>query len=79
MHDSSFKMELKNRENKEILTQRTNYNSIKSIVKGELERKVLTVPEKHKADHYFRDMANLKLVDKILNAKSQFNFKKDLA
>jgi len=79
MHDSSFKMELKNRENKELLTQRSNYKSIKSIVKGELERKILTVPDKHKADNYFRDLANLKLVDKILNAKSQFNFKKELA
>ncbi len=60
----------------EIQSQRRSYNSIRSIVKSELNRKILAVPSKHKPNSYFLDKANLQLIDKIVNVKSQFNFKK---
>lgn len=56
-------------------TLRTNYETVKSTLKHELNRKILPVPERHKADNFLLDIANLKMVDKILNAKSQFNFR----
>jgi hypothetical protein len=35
----------------------------------------MPVPTKHKPNYYFRDLANLKLIDRIVNVKSQFNFR----
>lgn len=42
-----------------------------------MNRRILSIPEKHKQDNHFLDIANLKLIEKIVNAKSQFNFKKE--
>lgn len=57
-------------------TQRSNYENVKSVVKLELDRRILTIPSKHKPDPFERQMTNIKMVNKILNAKSQFDFKR---
>lgn len=75
LHSQSMRFQLKKREKTEIETQRNNYESVRSTLKHELNRKVLPVPTRHKPDHFLLDIANLKMVDKILNAKSQFNFR----
>lgn len=76
MHHTSLKEEFKRRELTQLESHRRSYNNVRSIVKSELNRKILPVPPKHKANTYFRDLANLKLIDKIVNAKSQFDFKR---
>jgi hypothetical protein len=38
---------------------------------------MLTVPEKHKPNSRLIEINNLKMIDKIVNVKSQFNFRKD--
>ena len=42
----------------------------------EQDRRILNIPSKIKPDNFYRDMENLKIVSKILNAKSQFDFKR---
>lgn len=39
----------------------------------------MTIPDRHQPDSYFLDIANMKLVDKILNVKSQFNFRQGVS
>jgi len=58
-----------------VQTQRKDYDTIPSILKRELSRKILSIPAKQKPDSYLRDIANIQMVKKILNVKSQFNFK----
>jgi hypothetical protein len=76
MHHTSLKEEFKRREMTELESHRRSYNNVRSIVKSELNRKILPVPPKHKPNTYFLDIANLKLIDKIVNVKSQFDFKR---
>ena len=60
----------------ELETHKRTYNDVRSIVRSELNRKILTIPPKHKTNTYFLDKENLKLVEKIANARSQFDFKR---
>lgn len=76
MHHTSLKEEFKRRELTELESHRRSYNNVRSIVKSELNRKILPVPPRHKPNNYFLDLANLKLINKIVNAKSQFDFKR---
>jgi len=76
MHHTSLKEEFRRRELTELESHRRSYNNVRSIVKAELNRKMLTVPPKHRPNTYFLDRENLKLIGKIANAKSQFDFKK---
>ncbi len=76
MHGISLNEEFKRREEREVQTQRRSYNNIRSIIKSELNRKILGVPSRHKPNPFFLNQANLKLIDKIVNVKSQFTFKR---
>lgn len=76
LHSHSIKVAARKREQIEIETQRNNYEHIRSTLKHQFSRKLLTVPERHKHNTYLLDIANQQLVEKIVNVKSQFNFKK---
>lgn len=77
LHDRSMKLEMRRREKTEIETQRTHYDSIKSTLKKELDRKMLSIPEKQKPSNHFMNILNAKLVDKLVHVKSGFNFRKE--
>jgi hypothetical protein len=72
-----LKQELRKRGPTELASQRTSYDHVKSILKKELSRKILGVPDKHRSDNFFLDLANLKIVDKLMRIKSQFNFRNE--
>jgi hypothetical protein len=66
---------MKSQENINYLTQRKRLENVHSSVKHEMSRRILRVVSKHKANYSLVQDENLKLVNKILSAKSSFNFK----